>query len=220
MNIFDPLNLILIGVAGFVFWRLKSVLGTRTGLERPPVDPFARPEPPAAPKTIPLPGEKPPEVWQGHAPEGSPLAAALAGIAAKDAKFTVPWFLDGARAAYEMIVTAFAAGDRAGLEPLLSKDVLADFSAAIEARQKQGETLESKLVAIREASITEARLEGRRASLTVKFVSDFIQVTKNKAGEVLSGDAQRIQEITDLWTFERDMGARDPNWKLVATDSV
>ena len=86
MNIFNPLDLILIGVAGFVFWRLKSVLGTRTGLERPPVDPFARPEPPKMPKLSGLPTEKAPPVWQGHALEGSPLATALEAIAAKDAK--------------------------------------------------------------------------------------------------------------------------------------
>lgn len=225
-HIFDPLNLILIGVAAFIFWRLKSVLGTRTGNERPPVDlrpkTGARPVPANAdlppPATIEPAAPKVP-VWQGHAAEGSPQAAALEAMAAADPQFSVPHFLEGARAAYEMIVTAFAQGDKPTLKPLLASDVYDSFAAAIDMRAQLGETLDSKLVAIHRADIEGADINGRRASLTLRFVSEFITARKNRAGEVLEGDPRKIREITDIWTFERDIKSRDPNWRLAATEA-
>lgn len=225
-HIFDPFNLVLIGVAAFIFWRLKSVLGTRTGHERPPMElrPKPAPQPTPARADLPPPADLEPEtpkipVWQGHASEGSPDAKALEAIAAADRNFTVPYFLDGARAAYEMIVAAYAEGNKNELKPLLASDVFEGFSAAIDERARHGETMESKLVAINRADIEGAEINGKRASITVRFVSEFISARKNRAGEVLEGDPKKIREITDIWTFERDLRSRDPNWRLAATEA-
>ena len=224
-TIFDPFNLVLIGIAAFIFWRLKSVLGTRTGHERPPVEMRPKPAPQPASATPDLPPSHPqPEapkipVWQGHAPEGSPDAKALEAIATADAHFTVPYFLDGARSAYEMITHAYAQGDKAELHPLLASDVYEGFSQAIDGRAKLGETMESKLVAITSAAIEGVELNGKRASITIRFVSEFITARKSRQGEVLEGDPKKIREITDIWTFERDLRSRDPNWRLAATDA-
>ena len=224
-TIFDPFNLVLIGIAAFIFWRLKSVLGTRTGHERPPVEMRPKPAPQPASATPDLPPSHPqPEapkipVWQGHAPEGSPDAKALEAIATADAHFTVPYFLDGARSAYEMITHAYAQGDKAELKPLLASDVYEGFSQAIDGRAKLGETMESKLVAINSAAIEGVELNGKRASITIRFVSEFITARKSRQGEVLEGDPKKIREITDIWTFERDLRSRDPNWRLAATDA-
>lgn len=224
-HIFDPFNLVLIGIAAFIFWRLKSVLGTRTGHERPPMELRPKPATPPAPAMADLPPQ-PKEaeaakipVWQGHAREGSPDAKALEAIAAADANFTVPYFLDGARAAYEMIVAAYAEGNKAELKPLLASDVYEGFSEAIDGRARLGETMESKMVAINRAEIEGVEVNGKRASITVRFVSEFISVRKNRAGEVLEGDPKKIREITDIWTFERDLRSRDPNWRLSATEA-
>jgi predicted lipid-binding transport protein (Tim44 family) len=121
--------------------------------------------------------------------------------------------------AYEMIVQAFAAGDRPNLRNLLSREVLDGFLAAIDAREKAGNKLESRFVGIDKAELAAADLKGKRASLTVKFVSELISATRNRAGEVIEGDPQQIREITDVWTFERDVSSRDPNWKLAATEA-
>lgn len=224
-HIFDPFNLVLIGIAAFLFWRLKSVLGTRTGHERPPMELSPKPAPPPAPTKTDLPPQ-PKEsevpkipVWQGHVREGSADAKALETIAAADAHFTVPYFLDGARAAYEMIVAAYAEGNKVELKPLLASDVYEGFSEAIDGRIRLGETMESKMVAINRAEIEAVEVNGKRASITVRFVSEFISARKNRAGEVLEGDPKKIREITDIWTFERDLRSRDPNWRLAATEA-
>jgi predicted lipid-binding transport protein (Tim44 family) len=117
-----------------------------------------------------------------------------------------------------MIVQAFAAGDRPTLRNLLARDVLDGFLSAIDARDKAGNKLESRFVGIDKAEFAAADFKDRRASLTVKFVSELISATRNRAGDVIEGDPQEIREITDVWTFERDVTSRDPNWKLAATD--
>ena len=120
---------------------------------------------------------------------------------------------------FSWIVEAFAKGDSKGLRPLLNDDVYGNFSAAIEARAKAGETLETALVGIKSAEILEARMQGRAAFVTVKFVSEQVNVTRNSQGEVIDGDPARVVTITDIWTFARDTRSRDPNWSLVATRS-
>jgi predicted lipid-binding transport protein (Tim44 family) len=122
--------------------------------------------------------------------------------------------------AYEMIVTAFAQGDRKTLKPLLSKDVYEGFAEAIAEREKAEETVETQIVGIDKADITAAGVHGRRASITVKFQSQMITVRRNSDGEVIDGDERAIQPITDVWTFDRDVTARDPNWRLVATEET
>ena len=125
---------------------------------------------------------------------------------------------DSAKIAYEMVVTAFAQGDRQSLKNLLSRDVYEGFARAIDEREKAGNLLESRFVGIDKSEIVNADLKGKRASITVRFIAEFISATLNRAGEVIEGDNKQVREITDVWTFERDTASRDPNWKLVATD--
>lgn len=230
---FDPLNILLLAVALVVFWRLRSVLGTRTGTEKPPFDLFGSkrgPQAPAGtvtrlPESAPVPAndvgdrEPPPPVWKGYAEEGSPLAMALTRMAESDPGFTPRSFIEGANVAYEMIIDAFAKGDKADLKNLLSREVFDGFSRAIDTRAAEGHRVDSRFVGIDKATIQQATVAGRKASITVEFVSDLISATYDKAGEVIDGDPKEIRQVTDVWTFERDLGSRDPNWKLVATEA-
>lgn len=233
-DVFDIYTIIFLALAVFIFLRLRSVLGQRTGRERPPYDPYAAREPvrPAAENVVSLPNRvtesvvnkpdeatEPAERWKGVAESGSPLAAGLDAIAATDAAFDPKHFLTGARAAYEMIVNAFAEGDRRTLKNLLSREVYDGFEAAIAEREKRGDTVESRFVSIDNATITAAEVRGRSAQLTVRFQSKLISVTRNKAGDVIDGSADKVTDVTDVWTFARDLSSRDPNWKLVATEA-
>jgi predicted lipid-binding transport protein (Tim44 family) len=160
------------------------------------------------------------ERWKGIAETGSAAAAGLDAIAAADSSFDVQHFLTGARAAYEMVVTAFAAGDRRQLRGLLSREVFDGFDAAIGEREGRGETVESKFVSIDSSNVTAAELRGRNtAQLTVRFVSKLVSATRDRSGAVIDGNAEKVTEVTDLWTFARDVSSRDPNWKVVATET-
>ena len=161
----------------------------------------------------------PAERWKGVAEAGSPLAAGLDAVAGTDAEFDAKHFLTGARAAYEMIVNAFAEGDRRTLKNLLSREVYDGFDAAIGEREKRGDTVESRFVSIDNAEITAAELRGRNAQITVRFQSKLVSATRNKAGEVIDGNAEKVTDVTDVWTFARDLSSRDPKWKLVATEA-
>jgi predicted lipid-binding transport protein (Tim44 family) len=231
-QVFDPLNLLLLAVALVVFLRLRAVLGRRTGNERPPLDPYAarrgtqaKPNGDGSGKVIALPRgndntvvDAPREpVWTGYAEEGSGLAQGLEKIAASDSSFSPKAFLDGAKAAYEMIVTAFAQGDKQTLKPLLARDVFDGFAGAIDEREREGRRMDSRFVGIDKAMLTAADLIGKRATVTVRFVSQLISATLDRAGDVIEGDPKEIREVTDVWTFERDVTSRDPNWKLAAT---
>ncbi|HUR43898.1 MAG TPA: Tim44/TimA family putative adaptor protein [Aestuariivirga sp.] len=236
-TLFDPFNLLLLGIALLVFWRLRSVLGSRTGNERPPFDPYAarKSETPLAPEkasgtVLRFPkgegaepslgaAEPPLPVWMGYAPEGTPLAIALAQLAEADPNFTPKSFVEGAKLAYEMIVEAFAKADKAALKDLLSKEVFDGFVAAMDARAAAGQTVDTRFVGIDKAELKAIELVGKRASITIKFVSEIISVTRAKDGAIVEGDPKEIREITDVWTFERDIASRDPNWKLSATQA-
>ena len=228
------MNLLILGIAVVLLFKLRNVLGTRTGNERR-YDPVQRQEQQADPRrddnVIHIPGrevrgdadsaaEAATPVWQGYAEAGSPLAGGIEKIAAVDPGFSPRSFLEGARIAYEMIVQAFADGDKKALKPLLSREVFDGFSAAIDTRQRNGETLESKFVGIDNSKIVAAELAGKKASVTVRFISDLIAATRNRAGDVIDGDAAKVRRITDVWTFERDVASRDPNWRLVSTEGV
>jgi predicted lipid-binding transport protein (Tim44 family) len=209
----------------FLLFRLRSVLGRRTGQERYR-DPFAQRSGPP-PASAPVPGA-PPEA-RGPVIEGTvtpvsepahvPLAAGLAHLKSVDRNFDERGFLKGARGAFEIIVNAFAAGDTAALKPLLSADVYRSFADAIQQRQAARETHETNLVTIKECDLAEAGVEGTMASVTVKFISDQVNVTRAADGKVIDGDPDRVVEKTDFWTFSRDTRSRDPNWQLVATRS-
>ena len=157
--------------------------------------------------------------WNGIAEPGSAVAAGLDAIARDDKGFDGKHFIAGARAAYEMIVTAYAEGDRRTLKNLLSRDVYDGFEAAIREREAKGETAESRFVSIDKSDITDAELRGRTAQLTIRFVSQLVSVTRDRDGGVIEGNPEKVTDVTDVWTFARDLSSRDPNWKLVATEA-
>ena len=208
----------------FLVFRLRSVLGRRTGQERYR-DPFARRSATPPPARSPMPGAPADgrgPVIEGTAtpvPESAPVSAGLAKLKAADRSFDERAFLKGARGAFEIIVNAFAAGDTTALKPLLSGEVYSSFANAIQQRLAAKETHETNLMTIKEADLVEAGVEGNNAFVTVKFVSDQVNVTRAADGTVIDGDPDRVVEKTDFWTFNRDVRARDPNWQLVATRS-
>ena len=148
---------------------------------------------------------------------GTPLERGLTQIKLTDRSFESESFVGSAKVAFEMVVDAFAKGDTKNLRPLLSNDVFEDFSGAIKIRADNNETLESTLVGISEAEIIEAELQDKTAFITVKFVSEQINVTRSAEGEVVDGDPGEVTTVTDIWTFARNTQSRDPNWTLVAT---
>jgi predicted lipid-binding transport protein (Tim44 family) len=162
---------------------------------------------------------EPVERWKGVAEAGSAVATGLDAIAATAPDFDAKHFLTGARAAYEMIVNAYAEGDRRTLKNLLSREVFDGFEAAITEREKRGDTVESRFVSIDNADITAAEVRGRNVQVTVRFQSKLVSVTRDKNGNVIDGNAEKVTDVTDVWTFARDASSRDPNWKLVATEA-
>lgn len=206
-------------VAGVILFRLYTVLGRRTGHERPPQDAYRlQPNPDA-----PVAGEKVAALTQSTRPEtvegrlADPVARGVVAIKLADKSFETEHFLSGARHAYEMIVTAFAKGERAALKPLLSDDVYHAFDQSIAARESAKETVQFTFVGFKDARIVEASLANRSADVTVAFVAQFISETTSENGTVVEGDARAVREVTDVWTFVRDTRSRDPNWTLVAT---
>ncbi len=149
----------------------------------------------------------------------SGLADGLLSIYRADSSFEPDGFLKGARQAYEMIVTAFAEGNRKALRNLLSKEVFDGFAGAISEREARGEIIDQSFVGINKADLLEAELKNGTAQVTVKFVSELISATRDRAGAVISGDTKKIKEVVDIWTFAREVASRDPNWRLVATQA-
>ena len=215
--------IILAMIAAFLVFRLRNVLGKRTGNERPPQNPYGGPEEATESprdghddeKVVTLPGRAEPD----DIPDDSPAADGLRAIREADGQFSPPEFAEGARGAFEMIVTSFANGDRDTLRPLLSDEVYENFAGALEIREANNETMEMTLVGIREADIIEASMDGRVAFVTVKFVTEQIEVVRDKDGEPVSGDASKVATVTDIWTFARNTRSRNPNWTLVATEA-
>lgn len=220
MKIIDIL--IFAMIAAFLVFRLRSVLGKRTGNERPPHDPYSSDKAPGAAndagegdKVVSLPDRS----KRDDIPADAPAAEGLRAIREADPGFSVEEFQGGARAAFEMIVASYAAGDRETLRPLLSDEVFKNFEDAIKAREAEGHVMEATLVGIREAEISEAYTEGRVAFVTIRFVSEQIEVVRDGEGNVVSGDPSRVTTVTDIWTFARNTRSRNPNWTLVATET-
>ncbi len=226
-----PVDLVLFGmIAAFLVLRLRSILGRRTGFERPPE---VRPPPGmelrrGSPADVALDSR----VIEGEAEPVAASAAARsvpdpAGLVGKtlarmrevDRQFDPQHFLQGAEAAFRIIVGAFAAGNRDALRPLLSKETYAAFDSAISGRETAGETQRSDIQSIEEAAIQEADLVGSIATIVVKFVSDQISLTLSHDGKPITG-TDAVTELTDLWTFERDLAVSDPAWRLVAARSA
>lgn len=216
-----PIDIILFGmVAAFLVLRLRSVLGRRQGFEQPPAEPVrpdaARAMPAAGPM---IDGVADVQRIRDLPDPASPAGQALMRMTGVDRSFDPARFLDGAEAAFRIIVAAFAAGDRAGLRPLLSDDTFRAFDGAITAREAAGETQRTEIRAIDHAAIEQADLRGTVASLTVRFVSDQVNITLGRDGQPVAG-TDAVTEIKDLWTFERDLGSPDPTWRLVAARSA
>ena len=218
MGDFQFIDIVLFAmVALFLVLRLRSVLGKRTGGERRRADPFTQPQTPAPDRgasdnIIALPDRAD--------AAADPIAAGLNQIRAADPRFDEQQFLNGARAAFETIIGAFAAGDRAALRPLLSDEVFANFTSDIDVRERNGEKLDNAILRIRSADIAEARIDGRTASDTVKFISEQTNALRDRNGELLPGQSTAPAEVVDLWTFARGARAADPNWTLVATGTA
>jgi predicted lipid-binding transport protein (Tim44 family) len=209
-------------VAGFLILRLRSVLGRRTGDENPERWRTQKPEQATPPTQLPdnvtrFPDRTATSDTPATPPEPGSVAAGVAAIRQADADFDPGIFVQGARGAFEMIVAAFAQGDAASLRPLLADGVNDSFVQAMRDRQARRWTLATTLIGIRSADIVEARMQGRDAFVTVKFVSEQVNATRDADGTVVEGDPNKVETITDLWTFTRNTRARDPNWFLAET---
>ena len=209
--------LVLAAIAVFLILRLKSVLGTRDGFEKP----VARETQPKESRRRSF------EVIEGgpdhdiidHVEDGSPAARALAEMKRVESSFGVADFLQGARGAYEMILMGFERGDLAPIKPFLSADVYEAFAGVVEERAAKGYKVEADFIGIRELAIADATFDGKsgEAEITVRFAAELTSVVRDNAGEVVEGKVGEIKRIKDVWTFARTMGANDPNWELVAT---
>lgn len=232
-------DIILIGlVAVFLILRLRSVLGKRTGNERPPArDPFTPPAPPNAPprigtdaaqgndKVVQMPAPAPRTSSPTSGPGGiratvMPTATAgVSAIRAADPSFDALGFAAGARAAFTTIVEAFAKGDTVPLKALLDPPTFASFEQAIRGRAERNEKAECTLIGFEASDIAGAEMQGDFAQVTVRFVSEQINVTRNAEGQVADGNPNEVQKVIDLWTFRRNTKSSDPNWQLVKTES-
>ncbi|MBX3572208.1 MAG: Tim44 domain-containing protein [Mesorhizobium sp.] len=232
MEFFDLGTIIFLVAAVVIFIQLRNVLGRRTGNERPPFDPYTagrsrrEAEPAAQDNVVSLPRRKATEsseesyasIDKAAAP-GTDLNKGMRAIKDADHTFEPATFVDGAKMAYEMIVMAYADGDRKTLKNLLSREVYDGFVQAIAEREQRNEKIQSSFVGIDKAEIVGAEMKGSEAHVTLRIVSELISATRNNAGEVIDGDPETVAEVKDVWTFARDTKSRDPNWKLVATEA-
>ena len=216
-----PIDLLLFGmIAAFLVLRLRGILGRKTGFERP-----AQPEAPQTavpgigrPAPVSVVSTRPEQPARPLPDPASPAGAALAQMRTVDRSFDPQHFLNGAEAAFRLIVGAFAAGDRVALRPLLGDDTYRSFEAAIAAREAAGETQRSEIKSIESLTVEEAALFGSQAAITLRIVSDQVAETLDRGGKPVSG-ADAVAEITDIWTFERDLSQPDPAWRLSAARS-
>lgn len=230
MGSFDFVTFFFFIAAVIIFIQLRAVLGRRNGNERPPrLDQAARRESAAEASdskvvTLPRRGR---ETGEGdafaaidtYAKPDTELNKGLRAVKQVDASFEPREFIKGAGIAYEMIVSAFAEGDRKTLKNLLSREVYDGFVAAISERESRGETVRSNFVGIEKADIIQAEMKGSEANLTVRIVSKLISATIDSSGKVIDGDVEDVSEVNDVWTFSRDIRSRDPNWRLIATEA-
>lgn len=227
MNSNDFVTLFFLVAAVVIFWQLRSVLGRRTGNEKPPTDLFgdnakANAQTNDDDRVVTLAraeGEDRFAAIDAFCAAGSPLNQQLREVVSVDPAFVPKEFLNGARIAYEMVVTAFASGDRNTLKGLLSSEVYDGFDAAITERERSGAVMKSTFVGIDKAEITTASVKDNEEQITVRLISHLITATYDKMGALVDGDAEAVVEVNDIWTFARDSRSRDPNWKLIATES-
>ncbi|TKT82799.1 Tim44/TimA family putative adaptor protein [Aquamicrobium sp. LC103] len=231
MEFFDFGTIFFLVAAIVIFLQLRNVLGRRTGNERQPFDPYSSSRQGEAETSsssenvVSLPrrkageGENAYAAIEEFAKTGTDLNKGLRAIKDADPSFEPKTFVEGAKMAYEMIVMAYADGDRKTLKNLLSREVYDGFVAAIADRESRSEKIQSSFVGIDKADIVAAEMKGGEAHITLRVVSELISATRDNAGEVIDGDPETVAEVKDVWTFARDTRSRDPNWKLVATEA-
>jgi predicted lipid-binding transport protein (Tim44 family) len=211
--------LVLGGIALFLVIRLKNVLGTRTGFEKPPVTNDVDPDPASKRRDF--------EVIEGgidhdiadHIDINSVSGKALASMKSAEHDFGVTDFLNGARGAYEMILMAFQNGELAPIKQFLSDEVYTSFLDVIETRSANAVHIDATFIGVRELKLTAAEFDDntKDGEITIKFVAEMTSVVRDRAGEIVEGNPEEIKRQKDIWTFARIMGSDDPNWKLVAT---
>ncbi len=210
--------LVLAGIAIFLILRLRSVLGSREGFEKPPVAIPENPTRRSRPELEVIEG-RPDRDITDHVPEDSEAARALAAMKGADPSFNVREFLQGARAAYEMILMAFERGDLASVKPFLSEDVYNALAQVVEERNRNGYRVEATFVGVSDLALRDATFDKvtREGEVSVRFVGELTSVVRDSAGTVIEGSPTEIKRQKDVWTFARTMGSNDPNWILVAT---
>lgn len=210
--------LVLAGIAVFLILRLRNVLGTREGFEKPPVEAPAEPARRNGPDLEVIEGGPDRDIVD-HVDEGTDAANALSAMKVVEPGFSVTEFLSGARGAYEMILMAFEKGDIDSIAPFLGDDVHQTFVDVVGEREDQGLTIEANFIGVREIKLIDAKFDtaSQEAEITVRFVGEVTSAVRNLAGEIIEGNPNEIKRQKDSWTFARKMGLNDPNWKLVAT---
>ncbi|SFZ85055.1 Predicted lipid-binding transport protein, Tim44 family [Devosia enhydra] len=235
----DLPTLIVIGLAIVILFRLRSVLGTRTGTEKPPVDRFRRDAAkdgvkaddtvvPMRPRPVETPSDDDAErrarklesEIETFSRGDAGLAQSLRQVVEVDPSFSPKGFLEGAKAAYEMIVTAFAAGDKKTLRNLLEKDVYDGFERVIDEREAAGHSIDFTFVGLPRIEISDASADKKLEQVTVRFYAEVVSATRAKDGTLIEGNADQVANIADEWTFARSPKSRDPNWKLAATSQL
>ena len=234
----DIYTILFLVLAVVIFLRLRNVLGRRTGHEQPPIDYTAREQQASTGPTgegdnvVPLPGAAQKPVAQEETledaedrirdfnPKDNAVQSGLLDIVRIESAFDPKQFLSGARAAYEMIVTAFAEGNKKSLKPLLAGEVYEGFVQSIDARKRDEQAMDTSFIGINSADIIEAEVKDSQAHVTIKFVSQLITAIRNKQGDVVDGDPKKVREVTDIWTFAREIPSSNPNWKLIATQAA
>jgi predicted lipid-binding transport protein (Tim44 family) len=215
------LGILLIAmVAGIILFRLYAVLGRRTGNEREPPKRYPQLDGQGGNNVVALPDRAAPRLDSAAEKPSDPVAQGLLDIQLADRSFEAEHFIAGAKHAYELIVVAFAANDRAALKPLLNDEVYAAFDGVIHGREERREKVNFTLIEIDNAKISHAEMKGRMAEVTVEFSARFNSATLNAEGAVIDGDPKSVREVVDIWTFARDTRSNDPNWALVATTGV
>ncbi|MBY6049312.1 Tim44/TimA family putative adaptor protein [Vannielia litorea] len=219
MNVAVIQLLVLAGVAIFLILRLRSVLGTREGFEKPqaPVPEASRSRDNGRHEFEVIEGGVDRDIAD-HVEEG-PTADALARMKSVEPGFSVGEFLQGARGAYEMILMAFERGDLVSVEPFLGEDVMDSFNEVVKMRAENGVTVDASFIGVREVKLTEASFDeaNSEAEITVRFIGELTSVVRDAGGDIVEGDPNAVKRQRDIWTFARQMGTGDPNWKLVAT---
>lgn len=210
--------LVLAGIALFLILRLRNVLGTREGFEKPPIQQDRSTSRQSARDFEVIEGGPDPDIVD-HVDENSPAATALAEMKRVDPNFSVSEFLQGARGAYEMILMAFENGELASIQPYISEDVYEAFDGVVRDREEKGLTIEANFIGVSDMSLKDAEFDSKtnEAELTMKFMSELTYQVRDNAGDVIEGNDTDIKRQKDVWTFARVMGTDDPNWRLVAT---